>query len=191
MASVLGIQDVKKEDALKLYAEIAMEGATNSFFGVTGTTHEQVLARLRGKYNFTQTEIAGAIRATIAEAVTEKLNEKRDGYIPAEVYAQWKKIGAGDAQALMVEAITRFYLEPSQTTFRKLVEIYARQYHLSVNGDLFSRTGEDTFTSILLTLNASLKEKVVLTGLGLNVEVATLDPRYSVFSTPYGVGGGQ
>jgi hypothetical protein len=36
MASVLGIQDVKKEDALKLYAEIAMEGAANSFLGATG-----------------------------------------------------------------------------------------------------------------------------------------------------------
>ncbi|MDR2053347.1 MAG: hypothetical protein LBP80_08025, partial [Treponema sp.] len=120
----------------------------------------------------------------------EKLNEERNGYVPAEVYAQWKRIGAGDAQALMTEAITRFYLEPSQTTFRKLVEIYARQYELSLNGDLFSRTGKDTFMSILRTLNNSLGEKVGLTGLGLNVEVATLDPRYDVFSTPYGTGGG-
>jgi opacity protein-like surface antigen len=191
MASVLGIQDVKKEDALKLYAEIAMEGAANSFLGVTGTTHSQVLERLRGKYNFTQAEIAGAIRATVAAVVEEKLNESRNGYVPAEVYAQWKKVGAGDAQALLVDAITRFYLEPTQANFRGLVEIYARQYELTLNDDLFARTGEDTFTSILLALNASLKEKVVLTGLGLNVEVARLDPRYKVFSTPYATGGGN
>jgi hypothetical protein len=77
MASVLGIQDVKKEDALKLYAEIAMEGAANSFLGVTGTTHSQVLERLRGKYNFTQAEINGAIRDTVAAVVDEKFNRLR------------------------------------------------------------------------------------------------------------------
>jgi hypothetical protein len=75
MASVLGIQDVKKEDALKLYAEIAMEGAANSFLGVTGTTHSQVLERLRGKYNFTQAEITDAIRATVAATVIEEFSK--------------------------------------------------------------------------------------------------------------------
>jgi hypothetical protein len=75
MASVLGIQDVKKEDALKLYVEIAMEGAANSFLGVTGTTHSQVLERLRGKYNFTQKEITDAIRATVAAAVDAEFNK--------------------------------------------------------------------------------------------------------------------
>jgi opacity protein-like surface antigen len=69
MASVLGIQDVKKEDALKLYAEIAMEGAANSFLNVTGTTHSQVLERLNTKYNFTQAEINGTIRDTVAAVV--------------------------------------------------------------------------------------------------------------------------
>jgi hypothetical protein len=69
MASVLGIQDVRKEDALKLYTEISMENATNSFLGVTGTTHSQVLERLKNKYNFTQDEITGAIRATVAQVV--------------------------------------------------------------------------------------------------------------------------
>jgi hypothetical protein len=184
MASVLGIQDVSKEDVLKTYAEIAIGGAANSFLGVTGTTHSQVLERLRGKYNFTQDDINKAIRAAITGLVKEKLNEKRSGYVPAEVYAQWKKLGADDAQALMIDAITSFYLEPSQTAFRKLVEIYARQYELTLNGDLFARTGEDAFMSILNTLNPSLRDKVGLTGLGLNVKAANLDPRYKVFSTP-------
>jgi hypothetical protein len=128
------------------------------------------------------------MRPFITEVVTEKLNESRNGYVPAEVYAQWKKIGAGDAQALLVDAITRFYLEPSQANFRGLVEIYARQYELILNGDLFAGTGRDTFRTILHTLSTPLEDKVVLTGLGLNVEVASLDPRYSVFSTPYGGG---
>ncbi|MDR0684135.1 MAG: hypothetical protein LBF83_03305 [Spirochaetaceae bacterium] len=75
MASVLGIQDDRKEDALKLYVEIAMEGATNKFLGVTGTTHEQVLARLKGKYNFTQKEITDAVYATIAEVVAAEFNK--------------------------------------------------------------------------------------------------------------------
>jgi hypothetical protein len=66
-----------------------------------------------------------------------------------------------------------------------LVEIYARQYHLSVDGDLFAKTGRDTFNEILLALNSSLREKVGYAGLGLNVEVVALDPRYKVFSTPY------
>jgi hypothetical protein len=125
------------------------------------------------------------IGALVATVVTEKLNENRNGFVPAEVYAQWKRLGAGDAQALMIDAITRFFLEPTQANFRGLVEIHARQYHLAVSKDLFARTGEDTFMSILRTLNNSLRDKVGLTGLGLNVEVAKLDPRYKVFSTPY------
>ena len=101
--AVLNIKKVAPADALKVYTEIAMEGATNKFLGVTGTTHEQVLARLKGKYNFTETEINTAIRATIAEIVDTEFNKEgmRGGIVPAVVYAQWKqnKI-AGGADAL-------------------------------------------------------------------------------------------
>jgi hypothetical protein len=75
MASVLEIQDIKKEDALKVYAEIAMENAANSFLGVTGTTHSQVLERLHGKYNFTQAEITGAIRSVVSDVVDAEFNK--------------------------------------------------------------------------------------------------------------------
>jgi hypothetical protein len=75
MASVLGIQDVKKEDALKLYAEIAMEGSANSFLGKTGTTHGQVLERLKAKYHFTNTEINSAIGAAVAAVVDAEFGQ--------------------------------------------------------------------------------------------------------------------
>jgi hypothetical protein len=73
--AVLNIKEVVPADALKVYAEIAMEGAANSFLGVTGTTHGQVLERLRGKYNFTQAEINGAVRETVAAVVDAEFNK--------------------------------------------------------------------------------------------------------------------
>jgi hypothetical protein len=72
---VLNIKEVVPADALKVYAEIAMEGAANSFLGVTGTMHSQVLERLRGKYNFTQKEISDAIKQTVAAAVDAEFNK--------------------------------------------------------------------------------------------------------------------
>jgi hypothetical protein len=73
--AVLNIKEVVPADALKVYVEIAMEGAANSFLGVTGTTHSQVLERLRGKYNFTQKEISDAIKQTVAAAVDAEFNK--------------------------------------------------------------------------------------------------------------------
>jgi hypothetical protein len=189
---------VNKTSELKLGSAVLKELSELKFLDPNNRDavgrYEGILTFITDRGNATRVEIESYYRqgigSLVAEVVREELNEKRDGYIPAEVYANWKRIGAGDAQALMTDAITRFYLYPSQTTFRKLVEIYARQYHLSVEKDLFARTGRDTFNAILLALSASLEEKVGLTGLGLNVEVATLDPRYSVFSTPYGIDGG-
>jgi hypothetical protein len=178
---------------LKLGSAVLKEMAELQFLDPSNTAatgrYEGMIKFISDKNGVSRAEIDAyyrqGIRPLITEVVIEKLNEKRNGYVPAEVYAQWKRVGAGDAQALLIDAITSFYLEPSQTTFRKLVEISARQYELSLNGDLFAETGRDAFDAILLALNSSLREKVGYAGLGLNVEVARLDPRYKVFSTPY------
>jgi hypothetical protein len=196
VAAILPANNPKLSD-LKLGAAVYQEMQVLRFLGNTNAVgrHEGIIKFITDRGNVSRVEIDAFYRqnigASIAELVKEKLNEKRNGYVPAEVYAGWKRLGADDAQALMIDAITRFYLEPSQTTLRKLIEIHARQYTLGVHGDLFARTGEDAFLSILNTLNPSLRDKVGLTGLGLNIEVATLDPRYRVFSTPYDVGGGR
>jgi hypothetical protein len=73
--AVLNIKEVAPVDALKVYAEITMEGAVKSFLGVTGTTHGQVLERLRGKYHFTDSQIAGAIHDTVAAVVDAEFSK--------------------------------------------------------------------------------------------------------------------
>jgi hypothetical protein len=108
MASVLGIQDVKKEDALKLYTEIAMEGAINKFLGKTGTTHDEVLERLRGKYNFTDSQMAGAIRDTVAAVVDAEFNKTRRP--PSEIQA-------------IKDILAAFFISPNTTTFNAVRDV--------------------------------------------------------------------
>jgi hypothetical protein len=76
-AAVLNIRPVEPQDALKAYAEIAIEGAVNRYLNVTGTTHKEVLDRLQAKYKFSQSQTDGAIRQ----------------YVSAEVDAQFNRVG--------------------------------------------------------------------------------------------------
>ncbi|MDR1637508.1 MAG: hypothetical protein LBR93_09225, partial [Treponema sp.] len=46
-AAILNIRPVEPQDALKIYTEIAMESTANSFLGITGATHAEVLSRLK------------------------------------------------------------------------------------------------------------------------------------------------
>jgi hypothetical protein len=100
--AILNIRPVEPQDALKVYVEIAMEGAVNKFLGVQGRTHEQVLARLKGKYNFTEAEITSAIRTTIA----------------AEVDKQFKntQLPPGEIQAIK-DILVAFFVRPNTGTF--------------------------------------------------------------------------
>jgi hypothetical protein len=74
-AAILNIRSVEPQDALKIYTEIAMENAVNSFLGITGTTHAEVLSRLKAKYNFTDRQILGAIENAVRSEVDAQFNK--------------------------------------------------------------------------------------------------------------------
>jgi hypothetical protein len=73
-AAILNIRSIEPQDALKIYTEIAMEGAVNSFLGTTGATHTGVLSRLKAKYNFTDRQIRGAIENAVHSEVDAQFN---------------------------------------------------------------------------------------------------------------------
>jgi hypothetical protein len=198
MVSALGIQDVKKEDALKLYTEIAMEGAVNKFLGVQGRTHEQVLARLKSKYNFTEAEINSTIRATVAEIVDTEFNKEgmRGGIIPAVVYAQWKQnkiAGGADAVQTVKNVLSNFFINPTSENYQKLTVIRACYRNNRNNNDdqlaLFSGVA---YTSTLNALSETLRRKIdeyaVANSIAL-VQRAESDRELFVFSIPYAIGG--
>jgi hypothetical protein len=114
--AVLNIKDVAPADALKLYAEIAMEGSVNSFLGVTGTTHGQVLERLKAKYHFTNTEINAAIGAVVAGVVDAALEKRNPETVPTSNTGRV-------INTLVKTSFTNFFLTPSQANFNKLQKI--------------------------------------------------------------------
>jgi hypothetical protein len=125
--AVLNIKDVAPVDALKTYAEIAMEGAINKFFGVTDRTHDEVLKRLKAKYNFSNAEINSAIHAVV-DPVVDKYYSQRGmlDITPSIVYAEWKRNGVSrglDGLQIVKDKLAAFYFSPTPENFAALVGI--------------------------------------------------------------------
>jgi hypothetical protein len=199
MASVLGIQEVKQEDALKLYAEIAMEGAINKFLGVTGTTHDQVLDLLKATYNFTDSQIAGAIHAVI-DPVVDKYYNKRELYniTPSAVYAEWKRNGVShglDGLQIVKDKFTAFYLSPTKENFAALRGIFAsyRETEEKYSDPLAFEAG-NAFSNTVEKLNYSLWDTMIHNSRSASAAIADAGPAgrdLGIFSLRYTPTGGR
>lgn len=119
--------------------------------------------------------------------------------IPAIVYADWKARfpGVADGVALTKEALTNFYLNPTKNNYDVLLGIYARfimVYRNSSEKDPFALLVLDSLNRAITALSSRLNAKFENDAAQLNCSIAALipaDPRYNVFSIPYGVGGGS
>jgi len=149
---------------------------------VTGDSLEALSHAMRNgenKSDFDETGIS-AVRA-------------RAALIPAVVYEDWKAKGLGDGLALIKEALTNFYLNPSKTTYNNLVGIFARYNYLKVREhDVFASLGQNSLERSITSLNPALMSTLsndISTGNVVALMRVPKDPRFDVFSTPYAVGG--
>jgi hypothetical protein len=191
--AVLNIKDVAPADALKLYAEIAMEGSANSFLGKTGTTHGQVLERLKAKYHFANTEINSTIGAVVAAVVDAEFNTKYGDFIPTAVYGELKKAGKPDALALITNAVTGFFIDPNKNTYAVLTGIHARYWmNGGLNRQSFGYAGRESFYRVLEALSPVLAERVSGDVSRNATALARIpnDPQYDIFSNPPGTSSG-
>jgi hypothetical protein len=190
MSAVLNIQPVEPQDALKVYAEIAIEGAVNQYLGVTGTTHKEVLDRLQTKYKFSQNQIDNAIKQYILDAVNTEFAKTRNSYRPATIYADWKQRGFGDAIGTVTDVLSEFFKNPSLRNYEAVRGIVARQANLvSTRGDMFA--GNASYVAIYAVIRflapalADNLNEEVRPGTSLALAKVPDDPRLNVFSMPY------
>ncbi|MDR2430735.1 MAG: hypothetical protein LBD99_00535 [Candidatus Margulisbacteria bacterium] len=118
--------------------------------------------------------------------------------IPAAVYARWQReLGIINGLDTLKNALTDFYLAPTQANYNILLGIYAknRAVELGNQGNaLFQRTVINRLVTTLSSLNNGLAEKVTGDMQRVNIRntaAALTDAKYQAFSTPFGVGGGR
>jgi hypothetical protein len=164
--AVLNIKEVAHADALKVYAEIAIEGSVNSFLGVTGTTHGQVLERLKAKYHFSNTEISAAIHDVI-DPVVDKYYSQRGMYdiTPSVVYTEWKQNGVSrglDGLQIVKDKLAAFYLSPTPENFAALRGIFASYRETEEKyGDPLAYEAGNSFSRTLDELSDPLWNAVI------------------------------
>jgi len=148
---------------------------------ITANSIEALLSEMRNgkhKTDFDETGIS-AVRAQAA-------------LIPAVVYADWKAKGIAngvDGMALIKEALTNFFLNPSKDSFNILSGIEARySVTASALSDPLARAASRSFMNTLSLMNDGLRNKINVDISNGNIRsIARIpnDPRYDVFSTPY------
>jgi hypothetical protein len=107
------------------------------------------------------------------------------------VYADWKARGFGDGMALVKEALTNFYLNPTTDTYNVVRGIYSRYFAMAIApiNDRFASIARGSYISALGSLNFGLSDKIVSENRTEMQNVLNNDNRYRIFSTPYGAGG--
>jgi hypothetical protein len=111
--------------------------------------------------------------------------------IPAVVYGNWTPLGV-NALDLVKETLTNFYLNPSQPTYSRVQEIYARYMDLRANYrdtlapeaiESYLRSVQDLSPELLRRLQSDVRPETYL-----QFVRNTTDRRYNVFSTIYTTG---
>jgi hypothetical protein len=189
-AAILNIRSVEPQDALKIYTEIAMENAVNSFLGTTGTTHTEVLSRLKAKYNFTDRQIHEAIENTVCSALTNEMSKGRNGYVPIEIYNEWNRRGYGDFIGTATDVLVAFFENPTQRNYEMVRGMMARQAYLLGQGDILAFNGSaDALMNAIKYINLDFGNKIdiELTSISRAATFAKTpnDQRLNVFSIPY------
>jgi hypothetical protein len=139
---------VVPQDAIKIYAEIAIEGVVNRYLGVTGTTHKEVLDRLQTKYKFSQSQITGAIRQMVSAEVDAQFKGSR--LLPSEIQA-------------VKDILTRFFISPNTGTFnvvRDVDYIYTFYAQIGDNKEAY-RNAVNAYEETIKSLNRALASAVV------------------------------
>jgi hypothetical protein len=146
---------------------------------LTAQTLDDLLAAMRKADGFEQKDFA---------TVRDKAKQ-----IPAVVYADWKAkgvAGGADAMQLLIDALTDFYLNPSQKTYEDVRGIYARMEVLATLGDEFMAFASIAYMSAIGDLNPAIRAKVEneATAQTILALAKASDPKYAVFSTRYKAG---
>jgi len=141
------------------------------------------------------------ISATSLEAISSAMSKSGDfsatafnevkaqaALIPAVVYADWKARGVAngvDGMALIKEALTNFYLNPSKATYEAILGIRARYEYIN---DAFTFVAIWSLRNTLSSLNPELEAKAqhdILAASRLGYTDVPNDPRFNIFSTRY------
>jgi len=109
--------------------------------------------------------------------------KKQAGLFPAIKYAELKKQGNADALELVIEAVTNFYVNPSQDTYNTLVGISARLFLNMLSNRPALRSYNLTLREMSKILEDRISDQVTR---GLGRDAPTLarypaDKRYDVF----------
>ena len=152
----------------------------NETRAVTGNSVDALVSEMRNgtnKADFTSADL-NTVRA---QAVL----------IPAVVYDNYKASGRGDGLSVLKEALTNFYIQPTNANYNVILGIYAKNRVLELSNagsSAFPRNVIDALVTVLSNLNSGLAEKVTNNMQRVNIREtanALTGERYQVFSIPY------
>jgi hypothetical protein len=180
---------------LKLGAATYMEMQMAGFTGQDAAPYAAALKFITDRGNVSEADIKGFMCDGIRSALTAEMSKNYKGFIPIEVFNDWKNKGYGDFIGTATDVLVTFFENPTQRNYETVRGMMARQTALLRNGDvLASYASADGLFNAVKYINLDLGNKI-------DMELAQVDiiafaripndQRLNVFSIPYAPGEGR
>jgi Tfp pilus assembly protein PilF len=172
-----------------LIAPTYMDMQAARFTGSDPAPYAATLKFITDSGNVSETDIKRFIRDAIRSALITEMNKGRNGYVPLEIYNEWKRRGYGDFIGTATDVLVAFFESPTQRNYEAVRGMIARQSTLLRNGDILAINGSsDALYGVIKSLSLDLVNKidreVTITTQAALAKIPD-DPRLNVFSIPY------
>jgi hypothetical protein len=179
---------------LKLGAATYMEMQMAGFSGKDPAPYATALKFITDRGNVSEAEIKQFMRDGIRSALTAEMSKDRNGYVPIEIYNDWKRSGYGDFIGTAIDVLVAFFENPMQRNYEVVRGMMARQAHLYGQGDILASNASanalmNAIKYINLDFGNKIDNEIAFPSQSAIFAKAPNDPRLNVFSIPYAADG--
>jgi hypothetical protein len=175
---------------LRISTAAYMDMRVARFTGSDAAPYAAALKFITDRSKVSEADIKKFMSDGIRSALVAEMSKGRNGYVPLEIYNDWKQRGYGDFIGTATDVLVAFFENPTQRNYEMVRGMVARQLNLVGQGDIlaFNRSASALMGAIKY-INQDFGNKIDIETTSLS-RIATFaktpnDQRLNVFSIPY------